>query len=98
MGQSVRADSRVAVVADDGPGVPADVRDELFDRGVSTSDEGTGFGLAIIREIAEAHGWDVALADSDGGVPDERSESGARETSSPGARFEFTGVPVGDSI
>ena len=36
------------------------------------------------------HGRDRLRAD--GGVPDERSESGARETSSPGARFEVTGV------
>ncbi len=44
--------------------------------GYSTSDDGTGFGLAIVTEIAEAHGWDVRVTASDDG----------------GARFEFTGV------
>jgi PAS domain S-box-containing protein len=55
-------------VQDDGPGVPGEVRDDLFERGVSTDEEGTGFGLAIVREIAEAHGWTVELAESDGGA------------------------------
>ncbi len=63
-------------VADDGPGVPEELRDEVFEAGYSTSDEGTGFGLSIVRRIAEAHGWDVDLAQSASG----------------GARFEFVGV------
>jgi len=55
-------------VHDDGPGVPEEVRDDLFERGVSTADEGTGFGLAIVRAIAEAHGWTVELVESDDGA------------------------------
>lgn len=63
-------------VADDGPGIPAEDREQLFDRGYSSSTDGTGFGLAIVERIAEAHGWTVSLAeDADGG-----------------ARFEFRGV------
>ncbi|WP_436908227.1 PAS domain-containing sensor histidine kinase [Halosimplex marinum] len=69
-------------VEDDGPGIPEDVRGEVFDRGVTTDDDGTGFGLAIVREIAEAHGWEVAATESDAG----------------GARFEFAGVPRGDDL
>jgi signal transduction histidine kinase len=55
-------------VADDGPGVPAADRDDVFERGYSTQDSGTGFGLAIVREIADAHDWtvSVATAESDG--------------------------------
>ncbi|PSQ04899.1 hypothetical protein BRC95_07670 [Halobacteriales archaeon QS_5_68_33] len=80
-------------VEDDGPGIPPENRESVFEAGFTTAEGGTGFGLAIVREIAEAHGWDVTVTESaDGGVPDERSESGARETSSPGARFEVTGV------
>lgn len=60
-------------VADDGPGVPPDERERVFEPGFTTSDEGTGFGLAIVRRIAEAHGWSVDLRASDEG----------------GARFEF---------
>ncbi|MFB6270507.1 MAG: sensor histidine kinase, partial [Halobacterium sp.] len=67
-------------VADDGPGVPAADRDQVFDRGFTTSDDGTGFGLAIVDEIADAHGWDVDVTESDAG----------------GARFEVTGVSFAD--
>jgi len=63
-------------VADDGPGIPEAEREQVFESGFSTSDGGTGFGLAIAREIAEAHDWTVGLTESGGG----------------GARFEITGV------
>lgn len=57
-------------VADDGPGVPPDERDDVFEAGYSTETHGTGFGLAIVRDIAEGHGWTVSL--------DESSQGGAR--------------------
>lgn len=63
-------------VADDGPGVPEDDRELVFEPGHTTAEEGTGFGLAIVERIAEAHGWSVSVAESRAG----------------GARFEFTGV------
>ncbi|MFB6125055.1 MAG: PAS domain S-box protein [Halanaeroarchaeum sp.] len=46
-------------VADDGPGIPADRRERVFDRGFTDDPEGTGFGLAIVQNIADAHGWSV---------------------------------------
>jgi PAS domain S-box-containing protein len=54
-------------VEDDGPGVPPEDRDKVFDRGYTTGDDGTGFGLGIVRGIADAHGWDVTLVESDEG-------------------------------
>jgi PAS domain S-box-containing protein len=63
-------------VADDGPGIPAADRETVFEVGHSTVVDGTGFGLSIVREIAEAHGWDVAVTDSESG----------------GARFEIRGT------
>ncbi|MDH5020694.1 hybrid sensor histidine kinase/response regulator [Halobacterium rubrum] len=54
-------------VADDGPGIPAADRVEVFERGFTTSDDGTGYGLAIVAEIADAHGWSVSVGDSDSG-------------------------------
>ncbi|AXR78877.1 PAS domain-containing sensor histidine kinase [Natrarchaeobaculum sulfurireducens] len=56
-------------VADDGPGIPPAVRDAIFDQGFSTTTDGTGFGLAIVKGIAEAHGWTVDVTESvDGGA------------------------------
>jgi PAS domain S-box-containing protein len=63
-------------VADDGTGIPAEEREEVFKMGYSTADSGTGFGLNIAKEIVEAHGWEISVTDSDDG----------------GARFEIAGV------
>ncbi|MFC5279251.1 sensor histidine kinase [Halorubrum rubrum] len=63
-------------VADDGPGIPESERERVLESGYSTAEEGTGFGLAIVAEIARAHGWDVRVVESTDG----------------GARFEFSGV------
>jgi PAS domain S-box-containing protein len=64
---------------DDGPGIPPDERDRVFEMGVSTDPDGTGFGLSIVQEVADAHDWTVSVTDSDTG----------------GARFEITGVEFG---
>jgi PAS domain S-box-containing protein len=63
-------------VEDDGVGIPPERRDRVFDDGYSTQSAGTGFGLSIVEEIADAHDWTVRVTESAGG----------------GARFEFTGV------
>jgi signal transduction histidine kinase len=61
------------VVADDGPGIPVDQRDRVFDRFYRTdrarnrTDGGTGLGLAIVRAIVLAHGGSVAASDRPGG-------------------------------
>jgi PAS domain S-box-containing protein len=49
-------------VADDGPGVPAAVRERAFEFGFSTAEDGSGIGLSIVAQVAEAHGWTVELA------------------------------------
>ncbi len=54
-------------VADDGPGIPPAIREAIFDQGYSTTSEGTGFGLAIVKGIAEAHGWTVDVTESEEG-------------------------------
>ncbi|GAA0673316.1 PAS domain-containing sensor histidine kinase [Natronoarchaeum mannanilyticum] len=63
-------------VEDDGPGIPPEDRDRVFDPSYATGEDGTGFGLTIVEEIADAHGWTVSIGESD-------------ET---GARFEIEGV------
>lgn len=50
-------------VQDDGPGIPADERPDIFDAGHTTSATGSGFGLDIARDIAIAHGWTLTLDD-----------------------------------
>ncbi|SHG69724.1 Signal transduction histidine kinase [Halobaculum gomorrense] len=54
-------------VADDGPGISPEGRDAVFERGHTTAEDGTGFGLAIVSEIAGAHGWSVRATDAAGG-------------------------------
>jgi len=66
---SALANGRGFYVADDGPGVPAEKRDEIFEAGYTTSEEGTGFGLKIVEEVAHAHGATVRVTESaDGGA------------------------------
>ena len=48
-------------VGDDGPGIADGEHDRVFEPGVSGAARGTGFGLYIVRTIAEAHGWTVDL-------------------------------------
>ncbi|MDV2986935.1 UNVERIFIED_CONTAM: ATP-binding protein [Methylobacteriaceae bacterium AG10] len=59
----------VVAIDDDGPGIPVESREEVFKPFVRLDDArqdagGSGLGLAIARDIARAHGGDVALHDS----------------------------------
>jgi len=65
---TVGSDGDGFYVVDDGKGIPADKREEVFEHGYSEREDGTGFGLAIVRSIAEAHGWTVTAAESDTGA------------------------------
>ncbi|WP_136717065.1 PAS domain S-box protein [Halorientalis salina] len=80
-------------VEDDGPGIPESERDHVFEMGYSNESDGTGFGLAMVEEIATAHGWAVTVTEA-GGVPasDASGESADERRESGGARFEFTEV------
>jgi signal transduction histidine kinase len=56
------------LVEDDGPGIPAEQRGELFTRGArfdTTGKPGTGLGLAIVRDVAEIYGGSVHLEESE---------------------------------
>ena len=77
----VLGDENGFYVADNGVGIPREAREDVFDNDFSTSQDGTGFGLAIVKRICEAHGWEVSVTESETG----------------GARFEITGVESLDS-
>jgi len=61
-------------VCDDGPGIPDGERDAIFESGYTTTEAGSGLGLHIVDEIVDAHGWSIAVGESDSG----------------GARFEIS--------
>ncbi|WP_424002114.1 sensor histidine kinase [Haloarcula salina] len=69
----VEATAEGFAVEDDGRGIDPEDREWVFDPGASLVADGTGFGLYIVRAIAEAHGWAVSVTDGERG----------------GARFEF---------
>ena len=55
-------------VRDDGPGVPENIRERLFEPFVTGREEGTGLGLAVVREIARAHGGEARLVPTSQGA------------------------------
>jgi len=63
-------------VADDGPGIPPEDRESVFELGWTTEDAGSGLGLNIVADAATAHGWTPTVSESEDG----------------GARFEFRGA------
>ncbi|RDZ50176.1 PAS domain-containing sensor histidine kinase [Haloferax sp. Atlit-4N] len=75
-----RAGEKQIYFEDDGIGIPPAKRDAVFEPGHSSASGGTGFGLSIVKRIAEAHGWSIAIAESSDG----------------GARFEFSNVEIND--
>lgn len=63
-------------IEDDGPGIPEQYHDEVFTMGYSTATDGTGFGLNIVKQVVDAHGWTIRVTDGTEG----------------GARFEITDI------
>jgi two-component system nitrogen regulation sensor histidine kinase NtrY len=64
----VRAPGAVLVrIIDHGPGVPDGMRDRVFDPYVTSKSEGTGLGLALVRQTIENHGGKVRVTDTPGG-------------------------------
>ena len=50
-------------VEDDGPGVPANLRNDVFLPFFTTRGNGTGVGLNLVRQIVVAHGWTIELGE-----------------------------------
>lgn len=51
-------------VEDNGPGIPAELRETVFDPYVTTKDDGTGLGLSIVKKIAIEHGGTIRAGES----------------------------------
>lgn len=63
-------------VADNGPGIDEDVREDVTEAGFTTKADGIGLGLTFVKHLAETYGWQWTITDS----------------KASGARFEFTDV------
>jgi signal transduction histidine kinase len=70
LGARVVGPDMIVEVADDGPGIPEDARDKVFDRfyrvGGGEGPQGAGLGLSIAKEIVEAHGSSIELESEPG--------------------------------
>ena len=58
----------VVDVADDGPGVPKDLTDRVFNAFFTTKPQGSGLGLAIVRKIVDAHDGRIDIMSSTRGT------------------------------
>jgi signal transduction histidine kinase len=63
-------------VEDDGPGIPPGKRTDVVQAGFTESEDGTGFGLSIVKQIAEGHDWRLEITEAEAG----------------GARFEISSI------
>ncbi|AXG10205.1 PAS domain S-box protein [Haloplanus rubicundus] len=63
-------------IEDDGPGIEPSARNRIFESGFTSAADGTGFGLAIAKQIVDAHGWSIDVTDA--------------EDNTGGGRFEIT--------
>lgn len=61
-------------VEDDGPGISGGHRDDIFETGFTTAENGTGIGLMIVKDVADRHDWSITATAAENG----------------GARFEVT--------
>jgi len=65
LAQKTSASEAFLDVRDNGPGVPADRRTEIFKPYFTTQKTGTGLGLAVVQQIILAHGWEIECLAND---------------------------------
>jgi signal transduction histidine kinase len=69
----------VVEVSDRGPGIPREMRSRIFDAFVTTRSHGVGIGLAVVRQIVDAHNGTIEVEDAPGGGTTFRVRLGASE-------------------
>ena len=52
-------------IEDNGSGIPDDEKDNIFNYGMTKSEDGTGIGLAVVEQIVKAHGWEINVKDGE---------------------------------
>jgi signal transduction histidine kinase len=62
--ENLYASQAEIVVRDSGPGIPAEMREKIFEPFFSGKKSGTGLGLATARSIVEEHGGEITATDS----------------------------------
>ncbi len=52
-------------ISNDGKPIPQEIRNNIFQKGFTTKDNGKGLGLSIVKKLVAAHGWRISLVDSE---------------------------------
>jgi signal transduction histidine kinase len=76
--EKVNSDEAAFEIRDNGLGVAAEHRDDIFRPYFTTNAEGSGLGLAVVQQIVLAHNWDIEYISSDDS----------------GARFRISGIKI----
>ena len=62
----MRQDKKTIAIADNGPGIPDDLKDEIFVPFFTTKEKGSGIGLSLSRQIMHLHGGEIKLVTNSG--------------------------------
>ncbi|TKX43674.1 PAS domain-containing protein [Halorubrum sp. ARQ200] len=54
-------------IEDNGDGVPENIRDQVWEYGFTSKEEGTGIGLIVVKRVVERHNWTIDISDSQSG-------------------------------
>ena len=67
VGVTTEGSGLLVTIADHGPGIPDELRQRVFEPYFTTKHDGTGLGLALVRQTIEAHHGTISVADTPGG-------------------------------
>ena len=67
VGVTTEGSGLLVTIADHGPGIPHELRQRVFEPYFTTKRDGTGLGLALVRQTIEAHHGTISVAETPGG-------------------------------